>query len=374
MTESQPAGGAAPVIHRLPIMKTRTHAVLLFSLSLALPSMADTFTLKDGKQLNARVIREDATSYVLEVQVTKTIKDERTVAKADVVKIERERPDLIAFEKLAKLKEVPDLTPASEYDQRIQTVETFLKEHKASSKYEEAKAVAEFLKKEANEILAGGIKLNGAIITADQYQSNRYELDARSQAVRIRRAIDAKQFLPALRSFGEFGKEFRNTEAYRELLPTILQVTKSYLGEVGQLSATYETRLKEREVGLQRMNQSDRSVAESAIREENTALEEQLKSEKEARVGWVTVHPFLKASLDDTLNFGKQELSRLSAPPSGTPVDAGKLYRDTLSMIQNKGGDASAVGIALNNAKNAQIPARYIERLESAAKSAGLAK
>lgn len=362
------------MIFRFSTMKTRTQAALLLSSILVLPAMADTFILKDGTKLNAKVLREDPTSYVLEVQITKSIKDERTVAKADVAKVERDRPDLIAFEAIAKLKDVPDLTSAPEYEQRIRTVEKFMKDHRASSKYEEAKAIAGQLRKDANEILAGGIKINGEIVPAQQYQANAYELDARAQSLKIRKLIDAKQFLAALRMFSEFEKDFLNTAAFKDLSPLAIQVMRSYLAEITQLVSTYDARLKERQVGLQRMPQSDRVAAENALREEDSEFEAQFKKEKESQVGWVTTHPFLKESLDDTLTFGKQEISRLSAPPSGTPVDAGKLYRDTLSMIQTKSGDANAVGNALNEAKNAQIPAKYIERLESAAKSADLAK
>ncbi len=356
-------------------MKTRTQALIpLVFLSLALPVMADTFILKDGTKLDARILREDSTNYVLEVQVTKSIKDERTIAKADVAKVERVKPDQVAFDALAKLKDVPDLANQAEYEQRINAIEKFMKEYRDSSKYEEAHVLAENLKKEANEILAGGIKLNGEIVSPQQYQANIYELDAIAAAARIQRMVNAKQFMPALRAFGDFGKDYKNTSAYNDLLPLMIQVMKSYLAEIGQLSTTLDARTKEREVGLQRMDQSDRNVAESAIREENAAFEEQFKREKDAHIGWVTVHPYLKASIDETLTFGKQEISRLSAPPSGTPVDAGKLYRDTLSLIQNKGGDGTAVNNAINNAKNAQIPARYISRLEGAAKSSGFSK
>lgn len=355
-------------------MKTRVQATLLLTCFLVPPLMADTFILKDGTKLNAKVLREDPTSYVLEVQVTKSIKDERTIAKADVAKVERDRPDLIAFEGIAALKEVPDLTTAPEYDQKIRAVEKFIKDFPASSKLEEARAIATQLRKEANEILAGGIKIGGEIVPAQQYQANAYELDASAQALRIRKQIDAKQFLPALRMFSEFEKNFLNTQAFKDLSPLAIQVMRSHVAETSQLLSTYDARIKEREVGLQRMPQSDRVAAENALSEENAQNEAQFKREKESQIGWVTVHPFLKESIDETLTFGKQEISRLSAPPSGTPVDAGKLYRDTLSMIQTKSGDANAVGNAINEVKNAQIPAKYIERLESAAKSADLAK
>ena len=66
-------------------------------MGLTLPALADTFTLKDGTTLEGSILRETDTSYVLEI---KSPRASRTngLSKDDVVKIEREKPDLTAFE------------------------------------------------------------------------------------------------------------------------------------------------------------------------------------------------------------------------------------------------------------------------------------
>jgi hypothetical protein len=353
-------------------MKTHTIASL-WILSFTLPALADTFTMKDGSTVEGAILREDDTSYVVEVKVTKSIKDERILAKADVTKVEREKLDLTAFEAIAKFVPTPDMLTADDYGQRIRAVEKFLADHRSSSKAREAREMLAKLKAEANEILAGGVKMNGKIVPPSEYRANAYDIDAKIQEAKIRALVKDNRYLMALRVFSDFSRDFRNTTAHAAVLPLVTQVINSYVAEISQSLATYDARLKEREVGLQRMSSADRSTTEGAIHEEMAALEARLKAEKEAKVSWVTTHPFLKASLEETVSFGKQELARVSAAASAPAVDGGKAYRDALSVIQNK-GDAASVATAIGAAKAALVPAKYITILETAAKASGALK
>jgi hypothetical protein len=347
-------------------MKARTASLLA---TLALCSglcLADTFQLKDGSTLQGRIIREDETSYHIEVQVTKTIKDERTVAKADVRTIEREQPDAKAFAAIENLMPAPDLLAAADYATRINAVEKFLTGHPTSGLAPAAKVMLGRLKAEANEILAGGIKINGKIIPSTDYRANAYEIDARVAEAKIRALIKESRLLEALRAFNIMGRDFRNTASYLELLPLATQAINSYLAEVTQSAAGFDERMRQRQVGLTRMASEDRAETEAAIKEETAELEALLKAEKDAKIGWVTTSPYLKASLDETLTFGKQELTRLSSARTANPVDGGKAYRDALRLIQ-AGGDKAAISTAINDAKTALVPAKYLAELEAAA-------
>jgi hypothetical protein len=208
-------------------MKTRHLTTACLFLALSATVDADTFQLKDGTSLEGRVIREDSTSYFLEVQVTKSIKDERTIAKADVRSIEREQPDLKAFEAIQPLLPTPDLLTADEYSQRIRAVEKFLADHRGSSRSKVAKEMLAKLKSEANEILAGGIKMNGRIVTPADYRANAYEIDARVQEAKIRAMIKEGNYLQALRAFNDMSRDFRNTTAHQDILPLITQTINS---------------------------------------------------------------------------------------------------------------------------------------------------
>jgi hypothetical protein len=357
-------GITLPDTRRNLTMRTHSLAAALFLTLLVPQTRADTFVLKDGSTIEGQLLREDAENYVIEVQVTRTIKDEKIVPKADVDKILREKPDLKAFESVATLVPAPDMLTSEQYGTRIRAVEKFLSEHRGSAKTTEARAILATLKEEANEILAGGIKTGGRILPPAEYRANALEIDARGGEARIRELVAGGNFLQALREFKQFEVDFRGTRSHTELLPLIQQTINRYLAEIEQLRGSYDKRMKERETGLERMQFDDRRNAQAAIAEELELAEQQYTKEKAERLGWITPHPNITKSLDDTLSFGKQELSRLAATPQ--THDTGKAYRDALRKISTT-PDATARNAALAEARSAGVPANYLSKLEAAA-------
>lgn len=348
-------------------MKKKHALAALGLLALSLPSPADTFNLKDGTSLEGVILSDAGDAYVVDVQVTKSIKDERKILKTDVAKIIRDEPDLKAFEPISKLVPTPDLLTADAYSRNIATVEKFLNTYPTSGKSRAAKAILETLKSESAQIDAGGIKLIGKIIAPAEYQANAYDLDARVQEAKIRGFIAANQFLHALRVFVDFDRDYRNTLSYGALLTIMKQVIQTQVEEAKQSLATLDARTKERTVGIQRMPLEDRKITEEAIKSEDAELEGFYKAEKNAKQSWPTTSPFHKASLEDTVKFGQAELIRLNSVKTTLGVDSGKSYREAWTAIHS-GSNAAAVTAALASAKAAGVATRYLAPLEAAAK------
>jgi hypothetical protein len=335
---------------------------LLFSCATA---VADTFVLKDGTELEGVILREEGENYVLEVQVTKSIKDERVVPKADVTKIVRVMADATAFEKIADVYPVPDLLTLGDYDRRIAAVNGFLKEHPGSSNVAKAKELLQSLTDERTAIAAGGLKLGGLVISAADFRANAVELDARVLAAKIRDHASRSEWLAALRAFSALDLEYRTTQPYQEVLPLVKQVMRTHQTEIEQNLATLDERIKKREAGLSQMSGDDRSVTEAALKEEAAAIESRYQEEKKNRLAWVTPSPYHKASLEDSRRLAESELKRVAALPAPT-MDSGKAYREAWEAIA--GGDKKKVETALRDAKSARLPARYLTVLEDAAK------
>jgi len=352
-------------------MKPSFTITALCLLATALSCPGDTFTLKDGTILEGKVLHEDGDSYVLEVQVTRTIKDERSVLKADVLKIEREQLDLTAFAEIEKLVPTPDFLASNDYLQQIARVEKFIKSYPESTKVKPANGILETLKAEAAQIAAGGVKINAEMLNPGSYQANAYELDALVREATIRDLIAVGNRLAALRAFTEFEREYRATLPYGKLAPQMRQLAQIHVEESRQQLATLEERLKARQVGLGRMSQEDRPVTERAIREEDQAIEARFKAEKDAKINWVTTSPFHKPSLEETVRFGGTELARLGAVQSVLVADGGRAYRDAWRVIHgapNAGVDAAVISAAVAQARAAGIAPRYIAMLEESAK------
>lgn len=335
---------------------------------LSLNANADTFILKDGNRIEGSIVRENDTSYVIEVQVTKSIKDERVISKDKVVKVEGEKKDLTAFEAISHYIPTPDALTAEEYATRIAGVEKFIKQYTDSPKTSQAKAILKILNTEANEILAGGIKINGKVITAAEYRANLLDIDAGFQEVRIRALLKDGRYVEALRAFSAFDRDFKNTKARTALLPLITQTINGYLAQTSQALAGYDALIKQRGIELQRMQPDDRRQTHAALAEETAAFEKRLKAEKEAKVGWVSTSPSYKPSLDETMTFGKQELTRLTASTAPPAVDAGAAFRDALRKMQNS-LDPAAKAAVIAEAKTAMVSEKYLAILQDAATS-----
>lgn len=344
----------------------RPAIAFLCSLALAAPGLADTFILKDGTKLEGKILSEDADSYTLVIQVTKSIKDERKISKADVAKIERERPDDKAFEAIAKLVPAADLMDATDYSMNIASVKRFLKTYSDSAHAKKAREILATLEKESKQIEAGSIKVGGVMISPEAYQANAVEFDANLAEAKIRNLVEQRQLLGALRAYDSFAKDFSNTIAFSNVVPLMTKVIQTYVGEAKQALSTFEDRTKKREIGLEQMSADDRAVSQRAIADENAAIQSRFEAEKaDATVHWVTTNPFCKPALEEAVRYGESELQRLSDRKSTLEKNAATAYREAWAMIHNGSAD-SAISSAITDAKSAGVPARYIERLEAA--------
>lgn len=339
---------------------------ICLSANLVLAVHGDTFILKDGTRLDATVLKEDASSYLLEVRVTPGIRDERVVPKENVVRIERERKDRIAYQSVAKLVSAPDFLDAAGYAARIGAVEKFIRDYPASPHIRDARGILVVLEQEAAAVGQGGIKLNGVMLPAAEYRANALEIDAAAQESKIRKLLAEGAHLAALRAFTVFERDFRNTRSHEALVPMVVQAVRAHLAQTARALETHEARVKERETGLQRMRLDDRRRTLAALAEEAAGFEQRLKSEKESKTGWVTTDPFFKPALEETMTFGKQELTRLTAARPAAAGDAGAAFRDALREI-SQAADAAAAGAALGKARTAMVPERYLAILEAAA-------
>lgn len=351
-------------------MKNKPTLALLCLLGVSLPALAETFKLKDGTTVEGTILRETPDSYVLEVQVTKSIRDERTIAKADVASLIRAEPDAKDYEAISKLVPTPDMLTADEYALKAAAVTKFIQKHPTSSHLKTAKAMLETLKAESAQLATGAIKIGGKMVSPADYQANAYDLDARVRESRIRDFVNDNQFLPALQLFVEFDRDYRNTLSYGALIAMMKQVISLQVEEAKEALLTFDARTKERSASLQRMAFEDRKKTEAAIKEETDNLEALYKAEKSAKQPWPTTSPFHKASLEETVKFGQAELVRLAAVKTTLGLDSGRAYREAWNAVQS-GANAATVTAAFANAKSAGVPARYLEPLEARAKAAG---
>lgn len=326
---------------------------------------ADTFHLKDGRVLEGTILDDREDSYLLEVQVTRSIKDEIVVAKADIRRIERDEPDAAALADIREFTPIPDLLTQERYAARIRTLRDFIETFPESDSLDEVREILDAHLTELETIEAGGIKFGGNLLEPDQLLENAYEIESRVAEASIRKLIHESALLQALRRFHEFEAEFTGSQAWHELLPLMRQVVASHQTAVRRMLHEYDARIDMQQTGLSRMSREERQTTIRAIEARDAALKSRHDEERANRGYWLSIHPYYEPALEETIRFADQEIRRFesaAAQPLPDPTPS-EIWRQAVTAI--KSGDVSNANAAISAARSAHMSADHIERLEA---------
>lgn len=330
-------------------------------------ALADSFELKDGTKFEGTILREEGSDYIIQVQVTKSIKDERRIPKADVVSQVAEKKDETAFPEIAKLVPAPDLLDAAGYDARIRKVEAFIKEFPQSPRNAEVRKIHDTLETERAVITEGGIKFEGKMVTAAERAPKAYALDASILASSLKTAVEAGDVLTALRTWSKLETNFAGSTAYRENIPFIVKVMRAHLGNVTTTLTGFDARVKARASSLAGMNGNDRVRSEQAIQEEQDAYLARVAREKADGIKWPSLDPYVKVPLEETKRMLDSEIRRLSNLDPGNLRNTEEAYEEAYAAVTKPEATPQEIQTALSKARSANLPAAYVEMLTKAA-------
>jgi len=351
---------------RRPILAIATLAAALFAGS---GLHADTIILKNGTSYQGRVLKDEGDSYLLEIQVTRSIKDERRVLKSDIEKIKRSNPIIDDFKPLAKLGDTPDMLDDAGYKGRIDKLNKFLgvREYKFSKQYKAARKILEKLEAERKLIAEGGLKINGKLITAAQYKADAMAIDAEILYTRMHKAAASGQLLASLRSFEAIEKQFPQTAAQKKATDLARKVLRASRKKLTLSQDSLDKRLKERESTLQRMSPTDRARTQSIIEERQASFKAKIAKERQSGIKWLTIDHYDRQSIQDTLRRINAESQRLDrAPYKKLKKSPDVAYREAWKKLPT--ADEKERAAILAEFKQFNLPdEKYLRQLEERA-------
>jgi|688.fasta_scaffold09135_6 hypothetical protein len=337
----------------------------LFSLLLLVQASADTVLLNNGKSFEGTVIYEDETYFLIEIQVSEGIKDEKKFLKTEIKSITKQPPDIRDFEELKKLVPAPNLLGLVEYEVRAKKFESFIKKYPSSPKLAEVKNMNDALLGELEVVRKGGIKFSGKMIPADDYLSNAYAYDESIAAHKINREIINANLLGALRLFTDYEMNFSEGKARAELIPKIKQVLQVYKANLTEGIEGYDALEKLRGVGLESMAPEDRERTERALDDQMKSLKDRFNREKNMKGAWITPDENYKDSMLEALRQVEMEIKRLDSPPKNSTVvivSREEAYRQAWQKLPN--ATAAEQKAILENLKRDRMPESYLVKLK----------
>lgn len=336
-------------------------------ISLVLPISADILTLKDGTKIDGTITKRTLEEYEVEVQVSKSRTEKKIIKRADVAETKLTKPAEAAFNKqVAGLFPVQPFTPVEEYEKRVQTIETFLAEHKISKSGIQAKKMLTELKTELAAIKAGGLRVSSGesgLLTAEQVQADHLGIQAHIATGKFESLVKKRSYIAALRQYEFVERDFFATQAQRKALPLMRSLTATYANllqrELNQFDAREERRMKT----LERLSENDRRRAKEADSIRMKSFEKTWAKEEEEQITWASVNIKDAGSIEDTINQLKDESERLLGIITELEdfQETDKLYQTGWVAAGEKNKDQVTEIIAELN--KAGIPETYINKL-----------
>lgn len=329
-------------------------------------AQADTFKLKDGTKLEGTIISETDDSYIALVQVTPSIRDQRTIAKADVVAVIPEAKDEKEFPEIKELVPTPDLLEPGEYEARIKQVEKFIETYPESFHKSAAENIAKTLKEEYAVIKNGGVKYDGELISADDRQGDAYGFDARLAFADFKQLVDDNQYVAALRAWDELAEKFPTTQAYKDSVPIASVLIKELHSKLGDEVRSFEERKTKRAEDFKKLPTQDKPRTKQAIEDQMAKYEAQLEEEKQAGERWISVNVWHLDAMREMRGTLAQEFQKLKELDVSAISDGGKAYQEAYKTLKGE-PDAEAAAAALKSAQEAGVPEPYLQRLQQLA-------
>ncbi|MBK1833815.1 PTPDL family protein [Roseibacillus ishigakijimensis] len=309
-------------------MKILTSALLV---ACAVPAAADIFTLKDGTKLDAEIIEKTLDEYVLDVAITKSIRERRTIKRDEVVNVERvNESDTIFEENIAGLTPAPPFLDLAGYDERIKKVKSFLSAHQLTSAGTKASRMLKELEEERAFVAEGGVKTaEGRVSTAERAQ-DALGIESQGRAQEFNKLVKDRSFIPALREYSKLEMNYFGTEAHRQAVPLAQKVVATYAQLLDRELNGFEEREERRLESLERLPDSDRRRALAAEEQRQAAYEKLWQKEEEAEEIWYSVDTKNGGSMNETLEqllSERERLENVAEELKDFPV-TDKLYRD----------------------------------------------
>lgn len=327
---------------------------------------ADTIMLNNGESLEGSIVREDADNYYIQVNVTRSIKEEKVVAKTDVKRIDKESEEEKAFKEISGITPTPDLLEEEGYTARIQKIEEFLEAHPSGSMKSKAEQMTAELKAELEIISAGGVKMQGLMVQPEEYDANAYALDEQIFAQRIKNDIERRDFLGSLRRFEDYEARFSQAAGRAEVVDQIKQVLAAFGASLKNSLAAFDQRMQTQDAGLERMSQSDRNQTKKALEDRFAELDAKFEEEKAGDEKWITPDINHKESLIEALKQVESTMKKLeSSKASMVDKPLEDVYRESWKMLGS--ADEEAKKAAMDKARGAKLPDIYLEKLSERA-------
>lgn len=349
--------------------------IVLLLLCFLAPLHADTVVLKDGSELSGEILSDSPGEVVIEYQVTASIKDQKSVPRADVVKVIRISEDQKAFAELGELNSPATLLDSSFQDPLLdKKIPAFLARYSYSGNVARVRDAQKTLEEERARLRAGDRKIDGEWIKADQIAADPVQFGARIKLAEIREAVRRNETVQALQAYELFEKAQPSSPLLPDAVDIALRQLDVLQQKVASAKANFDVIDKKRQAEIAAAPADQSKLMLDALAREELAAKTAIRKAETGGEKFFPVFANSKEGLESLQSLITKEKLRLTALqrlPMRESVDAVK-EANRLMDAGNRQEAATQIAVAEKAwPANALIPAakRRLEELSKAAPS-----
>lgn len=287
--------------------------LILLSL-LSVSSWADKVYLKNGDVIEGTVYDESGSEIKMQVNIG-TIKENRTYSKDEVEKIEKPKPEDVAFEDLKGIVPVPDLSGADEYRKRIKRVDDYLTNFALSPHVEAVKGYKETLDAELEKVMNGATQFNGEWLSAAEKRMHDQNIEAEQlygQMLAYANRGGTTNLLASLRTFERLDSKYEGTQAHAKAVETTQQILNAYGRALNSKLTDLKAQLALEEKRSAMLTEQQKAQLASALAQEQARFESRVAQEGAAGLKWLSPNFRDEKVLNARMDQVRKELDSLA--------------------------------------------------------------
>jgi len=330
---------------------------------------ADIITLSDGTTYTGRILSEQEDSYVLEVQFSKNIKDQKIVKKADLKSVEKEAEDFVhEVNQVTGLVPTADFMVEKDYVKLLRRkISPLLEKDITDTQKKSILSIKKILEHEKERLSKGDVKFKGSWRTPEEQTKMLFRIDSGRLLHQLQESKKKASAIVVLNTFDTFEEEYAASESYEEAIGIALEAINSYLPKVLNAQKTLEMRSKDREENYKSLSVADLRRSRAEIKRQEKLAEERRSEAKENKSKWFVPYSYDTGGLNtiaQNLISEKKRLQTALAKVKERSHDdiAGINYVKFQEAIALDDLDQSKV--YYDKCKKLKIPERYLTVLE----------
>jgi hypothetical protein len=292
------------------------------------PSLADTLTLKDGREIKGDILSETPDAILIEYYVTPTIKDQKSFSRDEILNILAVPADEKAYGAIGSLATPDTVLDTSFYDLLIdKKIPEFLGRFRYSKHLTELREDLKSLEEERSRVRRGDRRIDGIWITAAQIAADPYQSGAKIKFTEMKELASTRDTIGSLQSYELLEKEFPGSN----VMPAAIILAQAQLDQLQEklilAKTNFEIIDKRRQKALTLALADQAKEIKDALEKEKVSAKDALDAATADGSKFFPIFQNTKESMEALqalITAEKTRLTALQKIPMQEGMDAGK--------------------------------------------------